>query len=176
METPIELVTVAAFETAPEAWIYQNKLATNEILAFVNDEHVANADWLYSGAIGGVKVQIPSVEVEKYAEFINSESTTEPVDLPEMLEAVDHTYCTSTCSKCNSIEISTQRWPKKINILVWLVIGFVVPVYSPSVKCNDCGFYARVPIQIPRQFNLIHLLLLMTFVAIITAWVLGKHT
>ena len=71
MGTSTELVTVASFETAPEAWIYQNKLEANGILAFVVDEHVVNAKWSCSVAIGGVKVQIPDKYIESFLSLIH---------------------------------------------------------------------------------------------------------
>ena len=76
MRTSSELITVASFETAPEAWIYQNRLEANGITAFVADEHVANAYWLYSTAIGGVKVQIPDREIKSFRRFEVLEATT----------------------------------------------------------------------------------------------------
>ncbi len=169
MGTSIDLITVATFETALEAWIYRNKLATNEIDAFVTDEHVANADWMYSGAIGGVKVQIPNHEIEKFKIFVEHDATRQLDWFSEPAETGDNLDSCRTCPKCNSIETSLQRWPKRINFLIWLVLGLVVPIYWPKLNCNRCGYSDREPIGVPRQLNIIHLLLLMTLVAIATA-------
>ena len=164
MRTSSELITVASFETAPEAWIYQNRLEANGITAFVADEHVANAYWLYSTAIGGVKVQIPDREIKSFRRFEVLEATTTPAPLPcfEEQSFEDQSYVGDPCPQCSSHEISFQRWPKRTIFAIWLVLGVVIPIYSPSQLCNQCGLVTREQIDIPTQFNIIHLVILLS--------------
>ena len=153
--------TVASFETAPAAWIHRNYLVQNGISAIVTDEHTVNMYWLYSHAIGGVKVQIPHSEIPTYRQLSGS-PPTEPVttDLQNFPDSDS-----ITCPECDSIEISIIKWPKRLIFLIWLVLGFPIPIYSPVLVCNECEFRQHSKFDIPKQFRIIHLLILMTLVA-----------
>ena len=163
MGTSTELVTVASFETAPEAWIFQNKLETNGIRAFVVDEHVVNARWSYSLAIGGVKVQIPNQEIASFKQFKTLEAKSTTVEVPcfEKDTPSDFGYC----PHCQSSELSFQRWQKRKFFLIWLLFGWAIPVHSPSLKCNCCGVVLGEPIGILRQFKIAILLVMIIFAA-----------
>ena len=71
MHSP-SFVTVASFDTAPAAWVYRNWLAESGLNPIVLDEHIVNAYWLYSTAIGGVKIQIPATEIAKFKSVFRS--------------------------------------------------------------------------------------------------------
>lgn len=157
-------VTVASFETAPAAWIHRNYLVQNGLSAIVTDEHTVNTYWLYSNAIGGVKVQIPFSDMPNYR-LISGAPPIEPVvsDPPGTSDARRQTLC----PECDSIEISIEKWPKRLIFLVWLLFGFPIPIYSPRLRCSECGFEQRSKFEIPKQFRIIHLLILMTVAGLI---------
>ena len=56
--------TLASFGKAEEAHLLRARLEGSGIAAYVRDENIVTADWLYSRAVGGVKVD---VEDEDYA-------------------------------------------------------------------------------------------------------------
>lgn len=58
------LVTIASYSMPYEAHIAKSRLDSEGIPAFMADEHTINMQWLYSNALGGVKLQVP----EPYAE------------------------------------------------------------------------------------------------------------
>ncbi len=62
-ETPgRDLVTVARVTEVWEAHIVRARLQAEGLLATIADEHLMSMDWLYSNAIGGVRVQVPASE------------------------------------------------------------------------------------------------------------------
>ena len=56
--------TIATFSKPEEAHLFRTRLEAVGIPAFVQDEHFVQMDWLYSNAIGGVRVQIAE-DIEK---------------------------------------------------------------------------------------------------------------
>jgi len=163
MGTSTKLITVASFETAPEAWVYQNKLEANGIRAFVADEHVVNAKWSCSLAIGGVKVQITDQEIATFKQFTTLEATTSPAEFPCFEKDTPGEF--GICPHCQSSELSFQRWAKRKFFLLWLLLGWAIPVHTPSLKCNCCGAVLSEPIGFLRQFKIAMLLITTIFAA-----------
>lgn len=60
MEKPVKLVTVATFDFITDAEIARGRLTTEGIEAFVADAHLVQTDWLFSPAVGGIKLQVAS--------------------------------------------------------------------------------------------------------------------
>ena len=156
----VKFVTIASFETATAAWIHRNYLVQNGLSAFVIDEHTVNADWLYSNAVGGVKVQIPASELVAFQKV--------PKPIPLRFAQPKPTDSNSqSCPKCNSDEISIINWPKRLIFLTWLIIGFPIPIYAPRLVCNGCKYRQSFKFDIPKQFRIIHLTILTTVVALV---------
>jgi hypothetical protein len=59
------LVTIARVTEVWEAHIIRARLQAEGLLATLADEHLVSMDWLYSNAIGGVRVQVPEREVPR---------------------------------------------------------------------------------------------------------------
>lgn len=55
-----DMMTITTFSLPIEAQIAWAKLDSEGIPAFVADEHTINAHWLYSNALGGVRLQVPN--------------------------------------------------------------------------------------------------------------------
>jgi hypothetical protein len=54
----VDKVTVAQFETWPDAAIARGLLESEGIEAWLMDENLVQLDWLYTIAVGGIKVQV----------------------------------------------------------------------------------------------------------------------
>lgn len=152
-------VTVASFEISVNAWIYRNRLATDGLTAFVVDEHVVDMHWLHSGAIGGVKVQIPRSQVGKYRSLIENQSkeTKDPlvfIDFEDLKEPLG-----DVCPKCQSMEFLRAGYAKRIIFLIWLVLGFPIPITGGKAICSSCGFEERLAYKLTYSFTLLLILL-----------------
>ena len=53
------LITVARYSLPYEAHLARARLEAEDIPAFVMEEHTINMQWLYSNALGGVRLQVP---------------------------------------------------------------------------------------------------------------------
>ena len=95
--------TIARFSTPEEAHLFRMRLEAAGIPAFVQDEHVIQLDWLYSNAIGGVRVQIADTDVEEAREFLAADS---PQLCPEAVDVV--------CPACGSHQTAPDERPRRL--------------------------------------------------------------
>ncbi len=61
----MDWVTVATFDDMPSAHIALGRLHAEGIEAVLADEHLVQADWLYSLAVGGIKLRVPAAEAAR---------------------------------------------------------------------------------------------------------------
>jgi len=59
------LVIIARFDTQPEAWLARGKLEAEGLETWLEDEHLVQADWLYSIAVGGIKLLVEQASAER---------------------------------------------------------------------------------------------------------------
>jgi hypothetical protein len=123
--------TVASFREAYQAHLAKGKLETEGISAIVLDEYLVGINWMYSQAIGGVKVQVPEADYERAHKILEG-------DYAEDLIALDPERSMDSCPECGSPSISVHpysRW--------WLIpsLLFLCPVFFGRKKwnCNSCG-------------------------------------
>ncbi|MEM1268586.1 MAG: hypothetical protein AAGI08_00935 [Bacteroidota bacterium] len=81
---PQRLVTIARYRTPFEAEIVRGRLESEGLTVQIADAELVIADWLLSNAIGGVRLQVPAIEVE-YAQHVLS--TVEPLEDAETPES-----------------------------------------------------------------------------------------
>ena len=67
-----QLVTVARFTSPLEAHIARSRLEYEGIRAVVLDEAMITMNWLYSNALGGVRVQVLESNVEAAEEILET--------------------------------------------------------------------------------------------------------
>jgi hypothetical protein len=127
-------VTVRSFTYPWEAATAGSLLDAYEVPIFIMDWYVIYQNWLYSNALGGVKVQVP----EEYGE--EAQSLLSPdvkIDLPEGF------FSEGTCPRCGSINTSCIVLGKRWSFLAWLVIGFPIIPLITRFRCFDCGIIYR---------------------------------
>jgi len=59
------LVTVATFDFLPLAEIARGRLLVEGIDCQLADQHLVQTDWLYSIAVGGIKLQVAAVDAPR---------------------------------------------------------------------------------------------------------------
>jgi len=65
--------TLASFNLPMDAHLLRARLEGSGITAYVRDENLITLDWLYSNAVGGVKVDVMDEDYEKALELLNSD-------------------------------------------------------------------------------------------------------
>ena len=125
------MLTVARFSFPYEAQVARAKLESEGIPAFVADEHTINMQWLYSNAMGGVKVQVPNscrdAALEVLAmDYSDALVREKGIDLPR-------------CSLCDSENIEPQTKGKRMAFVAFLFFSFPLWPFTRRIKCNECG-------------------------------------
>ena len=59
------MVTIATFDFVTDAEIARGRLLAEGIRSDLVDQHLVQTDWLYSIAVGGIKLQVAEQDVER---------------------------------------------------------------------------------------------------------------
>lgn len=125
------MITVARFSMPFEAHIAKTRLESEGIPAFVADEHTVNMNWLYSNAMGGVRLQVPAAYAEHALRVLSEDmSDSDPV---ESLPASVH------CPHCGSSNVEYVSLGRKPAFLTWLILSVPLWKVNKVNRCVDCG-------------------------------------
>ncbi len=128
-------VTVAAYSTPWEAQLRRGLLEAAGIEASLADEHTIRLAWMFSYAVGGVKLQVRPRDMKAAAEVL-----AQPEPLPEIYLVEDgERIAVRRCPACRSPELVYRRWSIKAFVGSWLLLGFPLPVLWPRWSCRACG-------------------------------------
>lgn len=124
--------TVATFQYSSEAQIIKGRLLAEGIEAFLADNYTIDTDPLVSNAIGGVKLKVPTRDLDKTKEVLNSISS---YSLNNEGERV-------VCPNCNSNKtelFTTITDAKSLGaFLVGMLFG-ALPFYTRyQYRCENC--------------------------------------
>jgi len=125
------LITVATFSFPHEAQIAKAKLDSEGIPAFIIDEHTINAQWLYSNALGGVKLQVP-LQYSETAKEVVAEDRAELLDTEFDAEM-------RRCPSCGSEDSRPYTKGKSPALVLFLLLGFPLFFYKHGYICRVCG-------------------------------------
>lgn len=125
------LIEIASFSYPHEAQIAKASLESAGIPAFITDENTINMQWLYSDALGGVRLLVPR-ECEVEAKELLS------TDFSDYLKE-EAPFEKTVCPHCGSDDVEAYTIGKKSAFLVFLLLGFPLFFYKRGIKCNHCG-------------------------------------
>lgn len=125
------MVTVARYSFPHEAHIARAKLESEGIPAFVADEYTINMQWLYSNALGGVRVQVPK-PFAKQAKEILSQDYSQSLVAKQDQEGYP-------CPECGSLDTDFIVKGKRMAFLVFMTLHFPLWPFKRQSKCNNCG-------------------------------------
>lgn len=126
-------IVIARFSFPYEAQIARASLDAAGIPAFIADEHTINMNWLYSNALGGVRLLVPRARFQEAKALLEADFS----DQFELEPAVEPVVCPNCAS--HAIEAHTQG--KKPAFLVFLLLGFPLFFYRHGLRCIDCGTF-----------------------------------
>ena len=131
-----KLTVVARFSFPHEAQIARASIESAGIPATIADEHTISIQWLYSNALGGVKVLVPEEHLEVAKSILNTNFAT--------IVEEEFGLTQTTCSRCGSDETKPYTKGKKPAFLVFILLGFPIFFYKHGIKCNACGYFWEV--------------------------------
>ena len=135
----LALITIASYREGYEAHIARSLLDEAGIAAFVSDEHLVSVNWLYSQALGGVKLQVPEEQAERALETL-AEAWGTVVETDERPASRSE-----DCPSCGSTATQFDRLDNRLRAFsLWLSLPLSIGGYR--WRCEECGHtWRRVP-------------------------------
>jgi len=135
------MITVAAFPDPAHAHIARGFLEAEGIDSEIADEHVVGIHWLYSNAIGGVKLLVPETDVARARELLGGRSEVSPEESVEFRAIAGSG---DPCPSCGSEDVAPSHLAERTKALALLGIlpaMLAVPfvLWSNEWHCRDCG-------------------------------------
>ncbi len=126
-----DLVTVRVFTNVPEAHVACTALLAAGLEASLRDEHLVSMQWLYSNAVGGVKLQVPAEQAEEARALLDTAAIVEaPTPATDDEEA---------CQECHSRQSESVLWGRQPAFWSWLVLGVPLFPVRRLRRCRRCG-------------------------------------
>ena len=113
--------TVAAYSKPEEAYLAKARLESDGINASIRDDVTVSLCWLYSNAIGGVKVEVEDDDYDRAREVLA---------LPKVNAGL------LRCPHCGSDEVRLRELSPLAAICIG--IGFILPFRSRKADCLSC--------------------------------------
>jgi len=127
-------ITVKTFDNIIDAYILKNRLETDNIECFIQDENTVSIDPLLSNAVGGIKLKVQEKDYAKAFDIIQ-ELENKPFE--------DRYGNIIVCPNCGSNQLykdfnSIQDLKGIISALFSLVLS-IFPIYLNKVfRCKKC--------------------------------------
>lgn len=134
------LVVVGRYSFPLDAQIAKSNLESAEITAYIADEHTINMQWLYSDALGGVRLMVSESDVEEAKEILAQDFSAAVVE--ESGDDIDSTF--RVCSYCSSHNAELYTKGKKSAFMIFILLGFPLFFYQHGIKCHDCGKFTKI--------------------------------
>jgi hypothetical protein len=143
MTEPSELVVVRAYSQPHEAHLACSALHAAGLHATVIDANIVAAVWLFSNAVGGVKLLVREADASAAREVLDGPAVVDQDDDADFRAAVDASPVVR-CPRCGSERVVRQALGRRMAALSWLLTGVpLFPVWRKQ-RCEACGLlFAR---------------------------------
>ncbi len=142
---PPRLVTIRRFRDLPDALLAKSVLESAEIECFLADDIVIRMDWLWSYALGQIKLRVSDADASSAGELLNaSNSPLEKFDVPVIGE-----YVQPRCPNCHSLDLRHDPLTRAAYATLFsnLFFAFFLLLAWPKRRigwyCGDCGCWAE---------------------------------
>ncbi len=135
-----QFTTIASYRDLPLAELAKSKLESEGIYCFLADKNHVGINWLYSFALGGVKVQVRTEDAEAALRHLNEDQSSALSEIEENFSPLTQD---DLCIKCGSSNIILHNSSRKAGALS-LLIGFPLIFFRKRYKCKDCGHVMKL--------------------------------
>jgi Putative prokaryotic signal transducing protein len=125
-------IVLCRFRDLPEAMLAKGKLDSAGIECHLADDNTVRMDWLWSNAIGGVKLLVREKDAREAARLLD-QPILERLYVPGVGE-----YDQPACPSCRSLDVSFDELNRGLSYGS-VFIGVPVPVHRRGWTCHDCG-------------------------------------
>ncbi|MBV1841252.1 putative signal transducing protein [Photobacterium ganghwense] len=149
---------VARFSFPHEAHLAKTNLEAAGIESTLADEHTVNMQWLYSDAIGGVRLLVEDSDANAALTILQADFSECLDDGANAFEA-DASGVTAagvrasgqrvsderdSCPCCGSTQLVPYTKGKKPAFVVFMLLGFPLFFYQHGYQCKSCGAFSKV--------------------------------
>lgn len=128
------LVTIACYRDIPPAGLAQSILEAEGIISFLDNQFMVGVNWLYSDALGGIKLRVAERDAEEAVKILEAYSA--PYQGAEQAEVGQ--LPASACPECGGTEIKTINYQRKSAALS-LLLSLPLLFFSKRYECIKCG-------------------------------------
>ncbi len=133
------MIVVARFEYPHEAQIARMNLEAAGITAFIADENTINMQWLYSNAMGGVRLFV------HHDDRIEAQAILKSDFSEAVLTQLPISQTVYQCEQCGGSALMPYTKGKKPAFLVFILLGFPLFFYQHGFLCQNCHHFQRRP-------------------------------
>jgi hypothetical protein len=127
-----KLITLRQFRDLPEALLAKGALESAGIQSYLADDITIRMDWLWSNALGGIKLCVNSEDADAAVQLLDQ-------GIPEGFEVTGAgDYKQPRCPKCQSMDISFEDLNKPV-AYTGIFLGVSIPLSRRRWTCNSCG-------------------------------------
>ena len=131
----VDQVRIATFLHAPEAHVACANLVAHGIPAVVLDEYLVGTNWLYSQAVGGVKLCVPREHAEAATAFLARDDSEALRSVPEGALPPSPDELCPKCGAPASGRVTLGRLSRVLSLLLIVPILF----WRHTERCSACG-------------------------------------
>ncbi len=126
------LVVLRQFRDLPEALLAKGALESAGFQCFLADDITIRMDWLWSNALGGIKLCVKTEDVDAATQLLDQ-------GIPEGFEVTGAgEYRQPHCPNCESLDISFEDLNKPV-AFTGIFLGVPIPLSRRRWKCSSCG-------------------------------------
>lgn len=129
-------VTIAAFSQPIEAHLARASLEREGIPCRILDEHIVSVVWIWSSAVGGVKLQVPATLHAAAKALLPAGGGLEARPSSDWVSA---DLAARRCPFCGSLRVQEERIHRGVAFLSWILFGFPIPYFRRRLACGSCG-------------------------------------
>ena len=132
-------VTIASYMDPPLAELARAKLESEGIYCFLLGKHHIGVNWLYSNALGGVRLQVRQEDEAAARRILAGDESEllerEELDLPEPDDG-------DRCEKCGSADLEFVNRARLSGLLMLLNIPALF--WGKFIRCRNCRHRVRI--------------------------------
>lgn len=140
------LVEIASYSFPHEAHVARASLDAAGIPAFLTDEHTINMQWMYSNALGGVRLLVHRENADAALEILStdfSDSLANDEWVEPMGGKPGIKTRPETCSRCGSENLTPHVAGRVPAFVVWMLLGIPLFFFRRGMKCETCGKFTK---------------------------------
>jgi hypothetical protein len=135
------LSVVRTFSSPPEAHLARSVLDAAGIPTYLADDNIVAADWLYSNAVGGVKLLVPSDRRDEAIVLLDAPA--ESLDTAVLPDDGNG----EVCAGCGGTRFEPVTQGRRWAALSWLLVGVPLAPVHHRRRCVRCGAVLESPVS-----------------------------